>query len=148
MTFAIEACWICRGHRRLFLVSALGVCLLGFAPSTVEASCGDYLHVAVSEPDVSGGDVRDDLAARMQFESRGAPSSPSSPCQGLRCERQRQVPAVPVPASNSVRLSDWAFCSEPIAAPSLAAAYAVTTFDESPTSGHPPGIKRPPRAAD
>ena len=101
-------------NRKLLARPALGLfaaVLAGllFAPSSVQAECGDYVMIggkAVHETTASSGAS---AQARESAHSARVPQDKHAPCSGPECSRQAppSVPAPPAPVRNGTE--DWGY---------------------------------------
>lgn len=115
-------------------VGAMALVIGAWTSADAQASCGDYLHVGEG-PQSQTADGQKPLS----------PAEIPSPCSGPNCRRDLPLPAQPAPIPSSPDTDKLAVrnCSK-----QNCPAHHVQVLDlcdEVPLSGHPFGVKRPPR---
>ena len=126
----------------------IAVAIASSCTADVQASCGDYLHVAhrsqTNQPHANEpGTLGSDTLPIANFPSERSPTG----CRGPNCGRQAPAPMSPAPIPDS-------FGADKVLMESLADAMALPNAshywlemsEESPTGGHPFRLKRPPRS--
>jgi hypothetical protein len=127
------------GMRQLrCFVAMVALAISTLIAANAEASCGDYLHV-------TAGAKRDHQG--LGDTEEGSTSQPLIPrrCNGPNCNRSAPLPTTPAPLPTSSDPGKLAVKNILTHAVTSSLIQVLELRDESPSTGFPFGVKRPPR---